>query len=70
MAQERIRSPTLAVSVRDDRFGTFAAAQHIAATVPGARMVSFETGGHILAGHDAELFARVDAFLRALSEAR
>jgi pimeloyl-ACP methyl ester carboxylesterase len=63
MALERIQAPTLAVSLQDDRFGTFAAAQHIAATVPGARLLSFPTGGHIWAGHDAELFAEVDAFL-------
>lgn len=65
MALERITAPTLAVSVRDDGFGTFAAAQHIAATVPGARLLSFDSGGHIWAGHDAELFAQVDAFLRS-----
>jgi 2-hydroxy-6-oxonona-2,4-dienedioate hydrolase len=65
MALERIGVPTLAVSVRDDRFGTFAAAQHIASMVPGARLLSFDSGGHIWAGHDAELFAQVDAFLRS-----
>jgi 2-hydroxy-6-oxonona-2,4-dienedioate hydrolase len=65
MPLARIGAPTLAVSVRDDRFGTFAAAQHIAATVPGARLLSFDSGGHIWAGHDAELFAQVDAFLRS-----
>jgi pimeloyl-ACP methyl ester carboxylesterase len=65
MAFDRIQAPTLAVSVQDDRFGTFAAAQHIAATVPGARLLSYPTGGHVWAGHDAELFAQVDAFLRA-----
>lgn len=66
MPLERIRVPTLAVSVQDDRFGTFAAAQHIAATVPGARLLSYATGGHVWAGHDLELFAQVDAFLRTL----
>jgi len=65
MALERIGAPTLAVSVRDDRFGTFAAAQHIAATVPGAQLLAYETGGHIWAGHDAELFGALDAFLRS-----
>jgi pimeloyl-ACP methyl ester carboxylesterase len=62
---ERIRVPTLSVSIQDDRFGTYAAAQHIAATVPGARLLAFPTGGHVWAGHDAEVFAQVDAFLRA-----
>lgn len=70
VALERIRAPTLAVSVQDDRFGTFAAAQHIAATVPGARLLSYATGGHVWAGHDAELFSQVDAFLRSLPQSR
>lgn len=64
MALEHIRAPTLAVSMQDDRFGTHAAAQHIAATVPGARLLSYASGGHVWAGHDVELFAQVDAFLR------
>ena len=64
---ERITAPTLAVSVQDDRFGTYAAAQHLAATVPGARLLSWPTGGHVWVGHDAELFAEVDAFLRAVA---
>lgn len=68
VAMEQIRVPTLAVSVEDDRFGTFKAARHIAATVPGAKLVSFPTGGHIWAGHDAELFAQVDAFLRTIPQ--
>jgi pimeloyl-ACP methyl ester carboxylesterase len=67
MPFERITAPTLAVSVQDDRFGTFAAAQHLAATVPGARLLSWPTGGHVWVGHDAELAAEVDAFLRTRS---
>jgi 2-hydroxy-6-oxonona-2,4-dienedioate hydrolase len=63
---ERIYVPTLAASVRDDGFGTYAAAQHIAATVPGAKLLSFDTGGHVWAGHDAELFAQIDQFLRSV----
>ncbi len=60
----RIALPTLAVSVQDDKFGTFAAAQHIAASVPQAQLLSFSSGGHIWVGHDKELFEAVDQFLR------
>ncbi len=66
MALEAIRTPTLTISLEDDRFGTFAAAQHIAASVPGARLVSYKTGGHVWIGHDRELMSEVDAFLRAV----
>jgi pimeloyl-ACP methyl ester carboxylesterase len=61
---EQIRVPTLAISVEDDRFGTAAAARHIAATVPGARLLMFERGGHVWVGHDTELFDAVARFLR------
>jgi pimeloyl-ACP methyl ester carboxylesterase len=59
-----IRAPTLAISVEDDRFGTAANARHIAATVPGAELIVYPSGGHIWVGRDAELFSAVDAFLR------
>jgi hypothetical protein len=34
--------------------------------VPEARLISYPTGGHVWVGHDAEMFADIDAFLRAL----
>lgn len=61
-----IRAPTLTISLEDDLYGTLAAAEHIAATVPGARLRTYPTGGHVWAGHDVEMFAAIDAFLKAL----
>jgi pimeloyl-ACP methyl ester carboxylesterase len=66
MPIEQISAPTLTISLEDDLYGTFAAARHIAATVPEARLISYPTGGHVWVGHDAEMFADIDAFLRAL----
>ncbi len=66
MPIETITAPTLTISCEDDRFGTIAAAKHIAATVPGARLVGYPTGGHVWVGHDSELFAEIDSFLRSL----
>jgi pimeloyl-ACP methyl ester carboxylesterase len=63
MALETIRVPTLALSFADDRFETLAAARHIAATVPGARLVSWPTGGHVWVGRNREVSAAVDGFL-------
>ena len=63
MALETIRAPTLALSLEDDRFETLAAARHIAATVPGARLVSWSTGGHVWVGRNVEVFAAIDGFL-------
>lgn len=66
MALEQVRVPTLTIACEDDGFGTHAAAQHIAATVPGAKLMSFPTGGHVWVGHDAEIFAGVADFLGAV----
>ncbi len=56
----RIVAPTLAVSLEDDRFGTYDAARYMVSKIPGARLVGYPTGGHVWVGHDAELFAAVD----------
>lgn len=55
--------PTFALSCDDDLFGTAAAARHIAASVSGARLLVFPSGGHIWIGRDAELFDAVLDFL-------
>lgn len=61
---EAISAPTLAVSCEDDRFLTIDAARHIAATVRGAELLSYPTGGHIWIGHDADVFEKIGRFLR------
>jgi 2-hydroxy-6-oxonona-2,4-dienedioate hydrolase len=66
MALDLITAPTLAISVEDDRFGTAAAARHIAASVKGAKLVIYPSGGHVWVGHDDALFATVADFLRSL----
>ena len=64
IALERITAPTLVFSLEDDRYRTIEPARIIAATIPGARLVTYPTGGHVWVGHDAELFAEADGFLR------
>ncbi len=51
-ALQSVQVPTLVVSARDDGFGTYAAAQYTASQISRARFVGFETGGHLLVGHD------------------
>ena len=58
-ALETIRAPTLVVSARDDGFGTYAAAQYTASRIPGAKFVGFDSGGHLLVGHDTEVRAHI-----------
>jgi 2-hydroxy-6-oxonona-2,4-dienedioate hydrolase len=66
MALRAITTPTLAISLEDDLFGTYAAAQHLAAEVPGAKLVTYPTGGHVWVGHDDEVMSAIDGFLRSL----
>ena len=52
---ESIRAPTLVISARDDRYGTYASAQYTASRIAGAKFIGFEEGGHVLVGHDEEV---------------
>lgn len=62
---ESIRAPTLAISARDDFFGTYASAAHAAQQIAGARLLAFERGGHLMLNHQAEVTAAIEALLRA-----
>jgi 2-hydroxy-6-oxonona-2,4-dienedioate hydrolase len=63
-ALESIRAPTLCISARDDGYGTYASGEYSAAHIPGARFIGFDSGGHLLLGHRAEVRQAVDALLR------
>jgi len=52
---ESIRVPTLVISARDDRYGTYASAQCTAGRIAGAKCIGFEQGGHTLVGHGDEV---------------
>jgi 2-hydroxy-6-oxonona-2,4-dienedioate hydrolase len=60
---QNISSPTLIVSARDDLFNTLPAAEFAAATIPNAKLVVYDKGGHLLIGHDREMRALVSDFL-------
>jgi 2-hydroxy-6-oxonona-2,4-dienedioate hydrolase len=64
---ERIRVPTLIVSVEDDRFGTAATARDLARRIPGARCVIYPTGGHVWLGHDNEVATEIERFVRSVA---
>ena len=56
---EWIRAPTLVISARDDRYGTYASAQYTAGQIQGAKFIGFEQGGHTWVGHNDEVMAAV-----------
>jgi pimeloyl-ACP methyl ester carboxylesterase len=58
-ALEKVRAPTLIVSARDDRYGTYASAQHTASQIKGAKFIGFEQGGHVWVGNDDEVMQEI-----------
>ena len=56
---QAVRAPTLVISARDDRYGTFATAKYTASQISGARFVGFDRGGHTWVGHDSEVMEAI-----------
>lgn len=62
---EAIHAPTLIIAAADDLYNTLPGARHMAERLPGARLVVFETGGHLLVGRQDEVREAVADFLSA-----
>jgi pimeloyl-ACP methyl ester carboxylesterase len=63
---ERLSAPTLIITVENDLFGIYESARQAARRIPGARLVSFPTGGHLWVGHHRELMLELRSFLNDL----
>jgi 2-hydroxy-6-oxonona-2,4-dienedioate hydrolase len=61
---EKITTPTLVIHSQDDGINPFAFGAYTAQHIAGAEFMPLTTGGHLLLGHQAEVQARVNAFLR------
>lgn len=59
-----IKTPTLIITARDDLFGTLPAAQYAASQIPGARLIVYESGGHLLVGQGDAVRSEIADFLR------
>ena len=55
--------PTLIISTRDDLFNTLPAAEFAASTIPNAKLVVYDTGGHLLVGRQQQVRTIVGDFL-------
>ena len=64
---ESIHVPTLIVSARDDRYGTYASAQYTASRIAGAKFIGFDQGGHTWVGHGDEVMSEVVKLLVPLA---
>ena len=60
---ERIGAPTLVIHARDDRLNQFAISEDLTRRISSARLVAFDTGGHLLLGHQAQVREEVTSFL-------
>ncbi|MDG4906060.1 alpha/beta hydrolase [Mesorhizobium sp. WSM4898] len=60
---EHITAPTIIISARDDLFNTLPAAEFAAAKIQGARLVVYDTGGHLLVGQAQQVRKAIRMFL-------
>lgn len=58
-AFDRIKAPTLIVHAKDDGINPFPIAEFLAKSLPQARFLPVETGGHLLLGHKADVTASI-----------
>jgi pimeloyl-ACP methyl ester carboxylesterase len=63
-----IKVPTLTISAADDLYGTCDAARYVAEQIPGAQLVSYPTGGHMLVGNQEKTAAAVSEFLNTADD--
>jgi len=61
---EQVTIPTLFISLADDLYNTLPVAQKAARGIPGAKLIEFPTGGHLLLGRGDELWPAVADFLK------
>ncbi len=62
---EEITAPTLVLHSKDDKLIPYENGQHSASEIPGAELISFEQGGHLMMGNFEAINAQVTAFLAA-----
>ncbi|BCM20879.1 alpha/beta fold hydrolase [Mesorhizobium sp. J8] len=60
---QEITAPTIIISARDDLFNTLPSAEFAASRIHGARLVVFDTGGHLLVGRVQAVRKAIRAFL-------
>jgi len=65
---EKFRVPTIVISAKDDRYGTYWQGRYTAEHIPGARFVGYATGGHLLLGHSKETYVELSRFLHRMEK--
>jgi 2-hydroxy-6-oxonona-2,4-dienedioate hydrolase len=65
-ALENIRAPTLVIDAKD--VSTFPGSKYTAENIPNAKLIAFETGGHMLIGHGKDARAAIKDFLNSIGQ--
>jgi pimeloyl-ACP methyl ester carboxylesterase len=65
---DKLTVPALVINAKDDTtFAPYRFAAKAADRIPGAKLVSIESGGHWFMGHDAEVREAVGAFVHQVT---
>jgi 2-hydroxy-6-oxonona-2,4-dienedioate hydrolase len=67
---ETINVPTLIITARDDLFNTYPSAEYTASQIPGAKLIVYDEGGHLLVGHGEKVRTAIAAFLTTVNLGR
>lgn len=65
---EDVNVPALVISTADDLYGTYEGSRYTAEYIHDAKLVLFQTGGHLLVGHEEEVRAQITSFLNECLE--
>jgi len=60
---EEIAVPVLIINAVDDPLALYENAQSMAERIPGAKLVTIESGGHMLLGHEERVRSEIAEFL-------
>jgi len=60
---EQINAPTLILGTADDLYRTYDGARYSAEHIPHARFIGYQSGGHLLVGHQKEALSEIASFL-------
>jgi pimeloyl-ACP methyl ester carboxylesterase len=63
---EQMTVPTLVLHAKDDPLSSFSSVRVMAARIPGARLVTFERGGHLLVGNQEQVAFEITDFLQSV----
>ena len=61
---EDLQVPTLILHAKDDKLASYADVEKAWDRFPNSTLVSFETGGHLMVGHEEEVKDAVMAFVK------